>query len=160
MLEFKVIQEVQAVKGNVQRGQDLQYRTYPEGKMVAGYEHPDYPGVAVIDNEWIVPARALSVMGELADGQQPAPIAKLPEEFQAELDKIKGTDFVKSVMDKSRTAMTWTFAGGLIGFFFALVTRKNILISTVAFAGVAGLIGYNVKLPALNIDAMSKANNL
>lgn len=159
MLEFKVIQDVQAVKGDVKRGQDMQYRHYPEGKMVAGYEHPDFPGFVVVDEVWVLPARAVSLMGELQEGQQPAPIAKLPTDFQAELDNIKGTSFVKSVMDKSRNAMTWTFAGGMIGFFFALATRKNIVLCTVISAAAAGVIGYNVKMPAFNLDAVSKANN-
>ncbi len=159
MVAFQVINEFSAPKGNAPRGGDVPYRLFKAGERVTGYEHPDYGGIAVLENEWVMPIENLTSLGEAsASRNDDEPVMELPKEFQAELDRIKKTDFVKDVMNKSQASMQWMFAGGLIGFLFALITKKNIFFSTIISGVGFGLIGYNLKMPAMDTNMVLAAN--
>lgn len=158
LLDFKFIQGFTAPKGDTGRTQDVQYRKFQEGENVVGYQHPDVPGVAVIDDEWIVPVSVLEMIGETSGYSAPSNIESLPPEIQKELDRIKNIDPVGNVIEKSKTTVTWMVGGGLAGFFMALIFKKPPLLSTVIGGVVFGVIGYNVNSPSMNPQLLAEAN--
>ncbi len=68
----------------------------------------------------------------------------IPKEYQEQMDKIKNTNMVSSIVNKSRNSVNGMLIGAAAGFLAALLFKQSKFGGVVLGATAGGLIGYKI----------------
>jgi hypothetical protein len=68
----------------------------------------------------------------------------IPQEYRDQMDKIKNTSMVNTIVNKSRNSVNGLLIGGVIGLIGAIATRQSKFMGIVLFGTLGGAIGYGM----------------
>lgn len=69
---------------------------------------------------------------------------EVPKEYREQMDKIKKTNVVNTIVNKSRNSVNGIIIGGIAGLVISLITRQSKFGGMVLGAAAGGLIGYGI----------------
>lgn len=69
---------------------------------------------------------------------------EIPAEYREQMEKIKNTDIVNSIVKKSRNSVNGLLIGGITGLVIAIATGKSKFMGAFLGATAGGLIGYGI----------------
>jgi hypothetical protein len=157
--KYKLRKNVNAPLGNARRSGLVTYKKYVQGQEVLGFVYEkgvDGSGLVIVDNKYPIKSEDLEKIEEVSVNGQPVkkdevktdsiPNSILTEEFKKQLEEMKNTDIVSSIVKKSRNSVNGMLVGAGIGFFAALFLKRSMFLFTVLGATVGGVIGN--KIPA------------
>lgn len=157
--EYKLKQDFRAPKVNLGQGEMQSYRSYQKGSTVSGYMNSSAGApLLIVENTYAIAPTAVSLVKDIEiDGKPVNPKPELtpeqavkkekpsmPKEYQAEMDRIKNTNIVGSIVAKSRNSVNGLLIGAGVGLLAAIIFKQSKLLGIVVGGTAGGFIGYKV----------------
>lgn len=184
--EYTLKRSFRAPQVNVRENQFQGYFSFQQGQSVIGYID-EGTGLLITENKYAIPVTSLTFVrdieidGEAVDisdsNDSPEKIkeiaiknareelkkekVEIPQEYRDQMDKIKNTSIVNSIVNKSRNSVNGLIIGGVVGLIGAIVFRQSKFMGIVLGGTAGGFIGYGMtgdaKKPAPKKEAPKEA---
>lgn len=157
--EYRLNTDFRAPRVNLKQGEMQSYRMYQKGSLVTGHVNgtAGAPLLIVDDSFAIIPSAVVKVKDIEIDGkpiiEKPAPTieqkvrsqkVEIPAEYRAQMDKIKNTNIIGSIVNKSRNSVNGMLIGAGVGLLAAIIFKQHKFLSAIVGATAGGFIGYKV----------------
>lgn len=162
--EYKLKQDFRAPKINLKEGEMQSYHSYVKNSKVTGYiDKSTGTGLLIVENSFALPTNVIEFVKDVEIDGKPVTEIKtekptateqakkdvkknidMPAEYKAQMEKIKNTNVVQSIVNKSRNSVNGIVFGGIAGLVIAIFAGKSKMMGIVLGATAGGLIGYGI----------------
>lgn len=159
--EYKINKDFRAPKVNLKEHEMQSYRSYQKGAKVTGYVNETSGNkLFMVENSYVLPMSVLEFVKDIEiDGKPVNPKPEItaeqavknskqkieiPKEYREQMEKIKNTNIVGSVVNKSRNSVNGMLIGAGIGLLAAVILKQSKFLGIVIGATGGGFIGYKI----------------